>query len=560
MSTISSGTTLTTALVQTGDTSGDLVIKTGSSNTTAMTISGSDQSVTIAGAVNVASTAFANGSAAAPSITFNGDTNTGIFSPAADTIAFTEGGVESMRITSAGNVGIGTTTINARLHVTEDNKIFDSYGNINVFSSTATATDAGGAIAFGGRNGQGTDPYVFGKIKGAKEAGGTWNGYLAFGTTAGSSAITERMRLDSSGNLGLGVTPSAWQSTFRALQIGSGTSLYNNASGNGTFLGSNFFWNGTNNLYLNSTTASAYGQASGQHQWFTAPTGTAGNAITFTQAMTLNASGNLGIGTTSPSRRLHVVDSGSFVATFQSSGTGVYTAWQASGGTVGYIGGAAGLGAGSATDFGVRAETNLIFMTNAGSERMRLDSSGNLGIGTSSPGASYKLDVSGNTRTTGYLSLNDFGYVRGSSGNLDLQCGTTGTRIMNSGYGVELMSVSDAGLLKFNSGFGYAGAAYGCRAWVNFNGTGTVAIRASGNVSSVSDNGTGRYTVNFTTSMPDVDYSAVFNCNGNSDSFGGGGRQFTMVRTRATGSVQVNTVDDGGAETDPSYIGVAVFR
>jgi hypothetical protein len=42
---------------------------------------------------------------------------------------------------------------------------------------------------------------------------------------------------------------------------------------------------------------------------------------------------------------------------------------------------------------------------------------------------------------------------------------------------------------------------------VNFNGTGTVAIRASGNVSSITDNGTGDYTVNFTTAMPDADYT-----------------------------------------------------
>jgi hypothetical protein len=50
---------------------------------------------------------------------------------------------------------------------------------------------------------------------------------------------------------------------------------------------------------------------------------------------------------------------------------------------------------------------------------------------------------------------------------------------------------------------------YPCRAWVNFNGTGTVAIRASGNVSSITDNGTGDYTVNFTTALPDADYSLV---------------------------------------------------
>jgi hypothetical protein len=48
---------------------------------------------------------------------------------------------------------------------------------------------------------------------------------------------------------------------------------------------------------------------------------------------------------------------------------------------------------------------------------------------------------------------------------------------------------------------------YTCKAWVNFNGTGTVAIRASGNVSSITDGGTGYYTVNFTTALPDSNYS-----------------------------------------------------
>jgi len=50
---------------------------------------------------------------------------------------------------------------------------------------------------------------------------------------------------------------------------------------------------------------------------------------------------------------------------------------------------------------------------------------------------------------------------------------------------------------------------YGARAWVSFIGTGTVTIRASGNVTSITDNGTGNYTVNFTTALPDANYSAV---------------------------------------------------
>ena len=72
--------------------------------------------------------------------------------------------------------------------------------------------------------------------------------------------------------------------------------------------------------------------------------------------------------------------------------------------------------------------------------------------------------------------------------------------------GTDALTVS-SGNLQFNSGYGSVATAYGCRAWVNFNGTGTVAIRASGNVSSITDNGTGDYTVNFSTAMPDTNYS-----------------------------------------------------
>jgi hypothetical protein len=73
--------------------------------------------------------------------------------------------------------------------------------------------------------------------------------------------------------------------------------------------------------------------------------------------------------------------------------------------------------------------------------------------------------------------------------------------------GVESMRLDSSANLQFNSGYGSVATAYGCRAWVNFNGTGTPAIRASGNVTSITDNGTGDYTVNFTTAMPDANYS-----------------------------------------------------
>ncbi len=118
-------------------------------------------------------------------------------------------------------------------------------------------------------------------------------GKLVLGT--GSIA---RATIDTSGNLGLGVTPSAWSASARAFQFGSLGMLFQNASGYPE-LAFNTYQN-TSNIYTykNTDVATRYIQSNGSHQWFSAPSGTAGNAITFTQAMTLNASGNLGLGVT----------------------------------------------------------------------------------------------------------------------------------------------------------------------------------------------------------------------------------------------------------------------
>jgi hypothetical protein len=229
---------------------------------------------TTLGATGVAT--FSAGTVSLPAITTTGDTNTGIFFPAADTIAFTEGGVESMRIDSAGNVGIGTSSPARPLQV-------------------STASDTLVRIVGGAANARGVEFY---------DSSSNGSQIYSVGSdirffTVASASSTERMRLDSSGNLGLGVTPSAWgtANSVRALQMNAGS--FWSFSTSALAMAQNSYYNGTNYIYSNTATATQYVQTSGAHQWFTAPSGTAGNAITFTQAMTLDANGSLLIANTS---------------------------------------------------------------------------------------------------------------------------------------------------------------------------------------------------------------------------------------------------------------------
>ena len=84
------------------------------------------------------------------------------------------------------------------------NDLLDSRGNLRVFTTDTAAIDKGGSIGLGGKNGFGTfDPWAFGVIKGAKEnaTSGNFSGYLAFGTANAGGTITERLRINSSGQL-----------------------------------------------------------------------------------------------------------------------------------------------------------------------------------------------------------------------------------------------------------------------------------------------------------------------------------------------------------------------
>ena len=119
---------------------------------------------------------------------------------------------------------------------------------------------------------------------------------------AGGSSTTQ-MILNASGNLGLGVTPSAWGGVFRALQITLGASISGQSNAvSAVHIAGNTYWDSSNVArYIGNEAAQRYRGYSGAHEWYTAPSGTAGNAITFTQAMTLTANGNLLINTTTDS-------------------------------------------------------------------------------------------------------------------------------------------------------------------------------------------------------------------------------------------------------------------
>jgi hypothetical protein len=221
------------------------------------------------------------GSAAAPAIYPTGDTNTGIFFPAADTIAFAEGGVESAR-------------------------------------------------------------------------------------------------LDSSGNLGLGVTPSPWMTSAVALQVGAYSSVFTAPGGDSNLTSNSYLSAGGNYRSIAGIGGSRYQLDFGVHRWLTAAAVSSGSVQTYVASMTLDASGNLMVGTISPSfsagsrGNITVGGSGSAIFALQTGGT-----------AKGYV-------FHDGTEMSIANEANgfLRFYTNA-TERARIHAGGSFSVLSTSISGSF---------------------------------------------------------------------------------------------------------------------------------------------------------------------------
>jgi hypothetical protein len=309
------------------------------------------------------------GTAAAPSIAFTGDLNTGIYSPGADQVAVATNGAGRLVIDATGNAVLGATGAKAQLHVygtgqdTANLTDAGARGALLRLSDTQTTAGAGGGIIFSNSQGETANSVGFAAIKGLLTNGNSNTaGDLAFATraTAASTSLQERLRITSAGLVGIGTS-----SPNTALHVVNGEFTVSNGGNSADAGGSINF--GITTFAAYSPMASVQGlltnatgtELQGGLGFFTRPFAAAGQALT--RRMTITNAGNVGIGTTSPAYPLEVARNNGVIGFIPDSVNGNTIRFGGVGGTA----------------------NQLIFTGTSDLERARIDSSGRLLVGTS---------------------------------------------------------------------------------------------------------------------------------------------------------------------------------
>jgi hypothetical protein len=374
----------------------------------------------------------------------NGDTNTYFGFPTNDTYAVRTNGSDILYINSSGDVGIGTTSPDRRLHVQDSAIVITKLEGTNQGSLLDLVNSNAIQTYNGLRFTQGTT----GKMAITHIADGTTKGYVQIGNNwaAGSEILVVDGRTS---NVGIGTTSpgarlevkSAGPDTFFADFIsstGSGSAkIYENSNSHPLLYMADA--TGTTTVVLNSSGVSYL--ISGN----IIIGGTADNGNLLQVQGTSYFDGNVGIGTTSPSYKLDVSGTGRFTDTLTVQGTGnssfagniilntnaTYLYGELLAGTqtrihginssnLEWVGSIDALVAGTL----IGNNTSYINLRTGNTDRVRVDSSGNVGIGTTSP--SYKLDVSGTGRFTGTTLFQSQLTVAESSGDSVLEVGNSG--------------------------------------------------------------------------------------------------------------------------------------